>query len=100
LSDKFRVILGDLTHAANTFHAESGAFDDIMSGPNYPAPVDGGDAALNASLSAVLEELVFLHSSLAAWMADHGDKLQQVRDGYAEVDQSMHELFDDLMPAE
>ena len=100
MSEKFHVILGDLTQAANTFHVESGVFDGIINGPNYPTPVDGGDATFNASLNAVLAELVFLHSSLAAWMADHGDKLQQVRDGYAQVDQSMHELFDDLMPAE
>ena len=100
MSEKFHVILGDLTQAANAFHTESGVLDGIMNGPNYPAAVDGGDAAFNATLSAVLGELVFLHSSLAAWMSDHGDKLQQVRDGYAQVDQSMHELFDDLMPAD
>jgi hypothetical protein len=100
LSEKFHVILGDLTQAAKTFHTESGVFNDIVNGPNYPALVDGGDATFNTTLSVVLDELVFLHSNLAAWIADHGDKLQEVRDGYAQVDQSMHELFDDLMPAD
>ncbi len=100
MSEKFHVVLGDLTQAAGTFHAESRVFDAIASGPNSPALVDGGDAAFNATLDAVLEDLMFLNSNLAAWMSDHGDKLQQVRDLYADVDQSMHELFDDLMPAD
>jgi hypothetical protein len=98
MSEKFQVILADLGRAASTFHAESTTFNDIMNGPNYPAAVDGGDVAFNTNLSAVLDALVFLHSSMAAWMNDNGDRLQQARDNYQQVDQSMHELFDDLMP--
>jgi hypothetical protein len=98
MSEKFRVILEDLSRAAGTFHTESTTFEAIMDGSAYPAPVDGGDLAFNATLGAVLGDLVFLHSSIAAWMSDHGDKLQEARDNYQQVDQSMHELFDDLMP--
>jgi hypothetical protein len=98
VSDKFHVILDDLGNAAGTFHSEAVAYDAIMTGSAAPGPVDGGDAAFNAMLTAVLDELVYLNSSLAAWMHDHGDKLQQARDNYQQVDQSMHELFDDLMP--
>jgi hypothetical protein len=69
-----------------------------MSGSAAPTPVDGGDGAFNATLTAVLDALTFLNSSLARQLSDHGDKLQHVRDNYQQVDQSMHELFDDLMP--
>jgi hypothetical protein len=97
LSSGFQVILDDLTAAANTFHTEARAFEDIMDGAASPAPVNTGDAELDTTLRAVLDYLVFLHSSIAAWMHDDGDKLQKNRDNYRKVDQSMHELWDDLM---
>lgn len=98
MSDKFHVILPDLSRVASTFHSEATVVDGIMSGSAYPTPVDGGDGAFNAMLSVVVDDLVFLHSSLAAWLSDHGDKLNQARDNYQQVDQSMLELFEDLMP--
>ena len=98
MSDKFRVILGDLTAAASTFHDEARFSDGILNGSAAPGPVDGGDAAFNSNLTFVLDDLAFLHASLVAHMQDHGDKLQQARDNYSQVDQSMHELFDDMVP--
>jgi hypothetical protein len=98
VSEKFKTILADLTSTASAFHTESGAFNKIMSGSATPVPADGGDASLNAAIKLVLDELVALHSGMAASMFDHGDKLQLARDNYHAVDQSMHELFDDLMP--
>lgn len=98
MSDKFKTILPDLTNMARVFHTESGAFDKIMGGSAAPVPADGGDDSLNATMRLVLGEVVALHSNIAAWMYDHGDKLLQARDNYQAVDQNMHELFDDLMP--
>jgi hypothetical protein len=98
MSEKFKTILSDLTSTAGAFHTEAGAFDRIMGGSAAPVPADSGDVSLNATITLVLDELVALHSNMAAWMSDHGDKLQLARNNYHDVDQSMHELFDDLMP--
>lgn len=98
MSDKFRVILADLSDAASTFHSESAVLNGLLSGSATPLGVDGGDSALNATLKAVLDALIFLNGSLAGQLSGHGDKLKKVRDNYQQVDQSMHELFDDLMP--
>jgi hypothetical protein len=97
MSGGFQVILDDLTQAARTFHHEAHDFQSIMTGAGHPNPVQTGDTALDASLRAVLDHLVFLHSSIAAWMNDDGDRLQKTRDNYQQVDQSMHELYDDLL---
>jgi hypothetical protein len=93
----FHVILDDLTHAADTFHKEATTFQGAMSGSARPTPADTGDGSLNATLASVLDDIVFLHSSIAAWMHEDGDGLQRNRDNYQQVDQSMHELYDDLM---
>lgn len=98
MSGDFKTILADLSNAADAFHTESGAFDQIMGGSAGPVAADSGDASLNATIQLVLDEIVALHSHVAAWMSEHGDNLQLARDNYQAVDQNMRELFDDLMP--
>jgi len=93
-----KAILADLSNLADTFHAESVTFDQIMGGSAGPVAADSGDSSLNATLQLVLDEMVALHQNIAAWMSDHGDKLQQARDNYRQVEVDMRELFDNLMP--
>jgi hypothetical protein len=100
VSGEFRVILSDLADVARVLQSESAALEKLMSGAGRPAPVDTGDQSLNLTLATVLDDLTFLHSSMAASMADHADKLRQAHDTYQQVNQSMRELFEDLVPAD
>jgi len=93
-----KTILADLSNAADVFHKESVTFGQIMGGGAVPNAPDSGDASLKATMQLVLDEIVALHENMAAWMFEHGDKLQQAHDNYKQVEVNMHELFDDLMP--
>jgi hypothetical protein len=98
MSYDVKAILADLSNLADTFHKESVTFDQIMGGCVSPASADSGDSSLNDTIQLVLDEIVALHENIAAWMSDHGDKLQQAHDNYQQVEVNMRELFDNLMP--
>ena len=97
MSDRCRVMLPDLDQAARCFHDEAGVLRSSGSLPARLAGPDTGDAALTEMLDTVLDEMTTLHAHAAEWLTSYGDRLKAVHDAYQEVDQSMHELFDDLM---
>jgi hypothetical protein len=92
LSDgSFQVVMSDLQSAADTFHSEAATFQAIMpdSGTSLP---DGGSAAFNESLSAVVETITLTHMQIGADIDDNGTKLQTAHDRYQHTEESLTTL--------
>jgi hypothetical protein len=92
LSDgSFQVVMSDLQSAADTFHSEAATFQAIM--PNSGASLpDGGSAAFNESLSAVVETIALTHMQIGADIDDNGTKLQTAHDRYQHTEESLTTL--------
>jgi hypothetical protein len=92
----YQVVLDDLQDMARTMSSESTQFAGLR--PRMaPAPVSGGDATVDAGISAVLALFSSLNATISAAMADHGRKVQETHDGYKEDDSDVNLLFTDLI---
>ncbi len=91
MSGGFQVVLSDLQAAAAAFHAEAASFLAIMP-DGCPALPDGGSAAFNASLSAVVDAACLLHLQIGGDIDDNGSKLQTAHDRYAHTEESLTTL--------
>jgi len=92
LSDgSFQVVMSDLQSAADTFHTEAAAFKAIMPDACTSLP-DGGSAAFNGSLNAVVETLTMVHLQLGADIDANGTKLQTAHDRYQHTEESLTTL--------
>jgi hypothetical protein len=90
-SGGFQVVMSDLASAASTFHREAAAFQAIMPDACTSLP-DGGSAAFNGSLNAVVETLTLVHLQIGADIDDNGTKLQTAHDRYARTEESLTTL--------
>jgi hypothetical protein len=92
----YQVIHDDLQDLASSFKAESGQFAGLR--PRMaPAPVDGGDATVNAGIAAVLSLFASLNASISEAMGEHGSKLQESHDEYEESDSDVLGLFNKVI---
>jgi hypothetical protein len=81
LSGGFRVVTSDLQDMASTFHSEAQTFQAIM--PQSPTGIpDGGSAAFNESLNAVVQLAALAHLQIGADIEGNGSKLQTAHDRY------------------
>ena len=83
--------MADLQSAAGTFHSEAAAFQAIMPDACVPLP-DGGSAAVNGSLNAVVEMITLAHMQIGAGIDDNGTKLQTAHDRYQHTEESLTRL--------
>src|SRR2546429_9218868 len=81
----YNVILGDLDAAASAFTTESADFGRLRSRMS-PAPVDGGDATVNAGIEAVLALFAAGHPAPGQGLHEHRAKDQNRPDNYKEGD--------------
>jgi Family of unknown function (DUF6317) len=96
----FQVVLSDLQSAAGTFHKEAAAFQAIMPDACTSLP-DGGSAAFNGSLNAVVETITLAHMQIGADIDDNGTKLQTAHDRYQHTEESLTKLSQQIStPAE
>ena len=87
----FQVVMSDLQSAASTFHSEAATFQAIMPDACTSLP-DGGSAAFNESLSAVVETITLTHLQIGADIDDNGTKLQTAHDRYQHTEESLTTL--------
>jgi hypothetical protein len=92
----YRVVLDDLQDMARTMTAESAEFAGLRS-RMAPAPVDGGEATLNAGIAAVVSLFASLNAAVSDAMADHGKKVQATHDDYRESDSDVVGLFNKMI---
>jgi hypothetical protein len=83
--------MSDLRSAAGTFHSEASTFLAIMP-ESCPSLPDGGSAAFNESLNAVVETLTAVHLQIGADIDDNGTKLQTAHDRYQHTEESLAQL--------
>jgi hypothetical protein len=83
--------MSDLLTAAATFGAEATAYRAIIPVGGPPCP-DGGDTAVNQSLSAVVQLIAALHLQAAGVIEADSGKLRQAHDTYANTEDSLTEL--------
>jgi hypothetical protein len=96
----FQVVLSDLQSAAGTFHREAATFQAIMPDACTSLP-DGGSAAFNGSLNAVVETITMAHLQIGADIDDNGTKLQTAHDRYQLTEESLTKLSQQISaPAE
>ncbi len=91
----YKVILGDLDAAAGAFATESTDFGKLRSRMS-PAPVDGGDAAVDAGIEAVLALFKAGNAALVKAVHDHSEKLKECHDNYKEDDSDVVALYNKL----
>ncbi|MFI2203171.1 DUF6317 family protein [Streptomyces sp. NPDC020192] len=95
----FKVVYGDLSTLANTFHDEAGDYRKLHNDVAPPV-VSGGDAGLDSAIKEIAHLIIGLHGLLADRMDDHGDKAAYARDSFHRHDVDVHGVFQDLMPDE
>jgi Family of unknown function (DUF6317) len=97
LSGGFRVVMSDLQDMASTFHTEAQAFQAIM--PQSPGGIpDGGSAAFNESLSAVVQLAALAHLQIGADIEGNGSKLQTAHDRYQYTEENLTTLARQVNP--
>lgn len=96
MSDGYQVVLDDLQDMARTMTTESSEFAGLR-GRMAPSPVDGGDATLNAGITAVLSLFASLNASVSDAMAEHGKKVQDTHDDYHANDSDVVGLFNKMI---
>ena len=87
----FQVVMSDLQSAAGTFHREAATFQAIMPDACTSLP-DGGSAAFNESLNAVVEAITLVHMQIGGDIDDNGTKLQTAHDRYQRTEESLTTL--------
>jgi hypothetical protein len=65
-----------------------------------PPVADGGDGALNSSITAVADLISSLHDAFVQRLGDHADKVKYAHDSYQRDEVDVHGLFEDLMKDE
>lgn len=98
MSATYTVVLADLAAAATKFTTESDTYKAIVPADGPPCP-DGGSAAVNESLKAVVEVAAALHLQIAGIIADHGTKLKNAHDQYQKTEESLGQMCTDLTKA-
>ncbi len=94
-----KVVLSDLD--ALQSQLRKGAQDyKGFAGEVTPAIADGGDGALNSSITAVADLISSLHDAFVQRLDDHADKVKNAHDSYQRDDVDVHGLFEDLMKDE
>ncbi|HEX6507272.1 MAG TPA: DUF6317 family protein [Chloroflexota bacterium] len=78
----FQVLMDDLTALAETFSRQAGEFKAIIPPSGPPCP-DGGDAAINQAMLAIVEMTGLLHLQFAGELDNHAMKLRQAHAAYA-----------------
>lgn len=97
MSSGFQVVMSDLLDMASTFRSEAQTFQAIM--PKSPSGIpDGGSAAFNGSLSAVVQLAALAHVQIGADMEDNGSKLQTAHDRYQYTEETLTELARQVNP--
>ncbi|MFI7601990.1 DUF6317 family protein [Actinoplanes sp. NPDC049681] len=92
----FQVVYEDLGDMASAFMTESTQFAGLR--PRMaPAPVDGGEATVNAGIAAVLSLFASLNAGISAAMEEHGTKLRECRDDYKENDADVVALYNKVI---
>jgi hypothetical protein len=92
----YQVVLGDLQDLAGAFAKESGDFAGLR--PRMaPAPVEAGDATVNAGIAAVLSLFASLNAGISQAMGEHGRKLHESHDAYKENDSDVAALYNKLI---
>jgi hypothetical protein len=94
----YQVVYGDLGDLAGTFASESAEFAGLR--PRMaPAPVDGGDATVDAGIAAVLSLFASLNAGISHAMGEHGAKLRECHDDYKENDSDVVALYNKVIGA-
>jgi len=92
----YQVVHDDLQNLARAFATESGEFARLR--PRMaPAPVDGGDATVNAGIAAVLSLFASLNAGISGAMGEHAAKLQECHDGYKDNDSDVVALYNKVI---
>jgi hypothetical protein len=92
----YQVVYGDLQDLASAFTGESAQFAGLR--PRMaPAPVDGGDATVNAGIAAVLALFASLKAGISGAMQEHGTKLRECHDDYHENDSDVVALYNKIL---
>jgi len=92
----YQVVLGDLEEMARAFSTESDDFGKLR--PRMaPAPVDGGEATVNAGIAAVLSLFGALNAGISEAMGEHGKRVQECHDDYKENDSDVVALYNKLI---
>lgn len=97
MSDGFRVVVSDLQSMASTFRTEGQTFQAIMPKSASGVP-DGGSAAFNESLSAVVQLAALAHLQIGADISENGSKLQTAHDRYQDTEESLTQLAREVNP--
>ena len=95
MTGSYSVVLADLAAAASKFTTESGTFKAVMPADGPPCP-DGGSAAVNQSLQAVVQLAAALHLQITGMIAEHGAKLKSAHDQYQKTEESIGQMCTDL----
>jgi Family of unknown function (DUF6317) len=87
----FHVVMSDLLAASATFATEAATYQAIIpaGGPAIP---DGGDAAFNQALLAVVQLIDALHTQAAGVIQIDSVKLKQAHDTYVNTEESLTQL--------
>ncbi|MEU8691169.1 DUF6317 family protein [Streptomyces sp. NPDC048665] len=93
----FKVVYGDLSTLAKTFHDEADAYRKLHNDVAPPV-VSGGDPGLDSAIKEISHLIIGLHIALADRMDDHGDKAAYARDSFHRHDVDVHGVFEDLVP--
>jgi hypothetical protein len=97
LSGGFQVVISDLQDMASTFHTEARVFQAIM--PESPGGIpDGGSAAFNESLDAVVQLATLAHLQIGADIGENGPKLQTAHDRYQYTKETLTQLARKVNP--
>jgi len=92
----YQVVYDDLGDLASTFGTEAGTFAGLR--PRMaPAPVDGGDATVDAGIAAVLSLFASLNAGISSAMSEHGTKLRECHDDYKENDSDVVALYNKVI---
>jgi Family of unknown function (DUF6317) len=97
LSGGFQVVMSDLQDMAGAFHTEAQVFQAIM--PESPSGIpDGGSAAFNESLNAVVQLAALAHLQIGADIGENGSKLQTAHDRYQYTEETLTQLARQVNP--
>ena len=87
----FQVVMSDLLGASVTFRTEAATYQAIIPGGG-PACPDGGDAAFNQALQAMVQLIGALHLQVTGVMESDSGKLRKAHDTYAHTEESLTQL--------
>jgi Family of unknown function (DUF6317) len=92
----YQVVLGDLEEMARAFSTEATDFEKLR--PRMAmAPVDGGEATVNAGIAAVLSLFASLNAGVSEAMGEHGKRVQECHDDYHQNDSDVVALYNRLI---